>query len=337
MSEVRKAVQQFLERRPDVAAVQLGAHTRLAPSTCRHFLDGDLKWGVQTAEKEFARVLRLAEAGDILPVGAEPVTITEQHADVVKRVKRSHDFYQIETTRRVGQVLTFCAEHAAIGVITGAYGVGKSEALKAWRRGAGKQVENVSVEFDEFMAANVVDFIENLADLFGVEYAPGMHNGGRTFRALCAHLVEHHCLVVFDQCEAVRPRVLQVIRQIHDRTRDAGVGIVILAAPVLMERLQVSKMRDLGALSSRVGIWAQLTGLSRPEMAAIVKQEGILEVDKDAFDLWSRAVAGSMRRLMASVELIQARHSGKRVTVKTIAGVASHLWGMAIPGIEAAA
>ena len=68
-------------------------------------------------------------------------------------------------------------------------------------------------------------------------------------------------------------------------------------------------------------------------MASIIKQEGISEIDDPAFALWYQATAGSMRRLMRSLELLQAKHAGKRITEKTIAGVAAHLWGMNV-GVE---
>jgi hypothetical protein len=107
-----------------------------------------------------------------------------------------------------------------------------------------------------------------------------------------------------------------------------GVGVVILSAPILLARM--SGMADLGALSSRVGIWAPLPGFSKGEMAAIVKQEGITDIEEAAFDMWFKLTGGSMRRLMRAVDLLRAKHSGKRVTEKTIAGVAGHLWGVAI-------
>jgi DNA transposition AAA+ family ATPase len=87
--------------------------------------------------------------------------------------------------------------------------------------------------------------------------------GGRNMRAVCAALEESPRLIVFDQCETVKPRVMQVIRQIWDRTRHAGVGMALIAAPVLMERLTAARMRDLEALRSRVGAWAKLLGVSR--------------------------------------------------------------------------
>jgi hypothetical protein len=37
-----------------------------------------------------------------------------------------------------------------------------------------------------------------------------------------------------------------------------------------------------------------------------------------------------MRRLARSLDLLKAKHSGKRVTEKTVQGVAAHLWGLSI-------
>jgi hypothetical protein len=139
-------------------------------------------------------------------------------------------------------------------------------------------------------------------------------------------------MLIFDQCETVRPRVCQVIRQLWDRTHEAGVGVVILAQQIMLARMTSGKAIDLGALTSRVGVFAPLTGMTRSEMAAIVKQEGFSDMDDSAFDLWYRALGGSMRRLMKSLDLLKAKHAGKRVTEKTITGVAGHLWGMSLEG-----
>ena len=92
------------------------------------------------------------------------------------------------------------------------------------------------------------------------------------------------------------------------------------------------RVADLGALTSRVGIWAPLSGVSRAEMAAIVKQEGIEDIEEAAFDLWWRSTGGSMRRLMRAVDLLKAKHQGKRITEKTIATMAGYLWGLPVRG-----
>ena len=329
--EVRAQVLAFLQRRPDLVAGDLSAHTRLAQSTCRHFMDGvNLVNGQDGVAAEFSRVLRLAEAGDILPAGLTPVEITESHPEHPERLRRAKDFYKIETVACVATTLSYCAENGLIGVVTGDYGIGKTEAVKAWRRSAGKKFPSLVYEFNEFTAKNIVAFVQAIATLLDVPFPVGSNNGQRVFEGVVEALLDAPCLLILDQCETVSPRVMQIVRQIHDRTREAGVGIALLASPVLMERLKGSRIRDLGALSSRVGVWTQLRGISAAEMGAILKAEGITRVDDDAFRLWHRAVGGSMRRLMASVTLIQTKHTGKAITEKTIAGVASSLWGMTV-------
>ena len=333
--EVRGQVLAYLERRPDLTAADLSAHTKLAQSTCRHFMDGrNLITGQDGTAAEFARVLRLAEMGDILPAGASPVAITEAHPEAVARLRKAKDYYQIETVHCVATTLTYCAENALIGVVTGDYGIGKTEAVKAWRRGPGRKLASLVYEFNEFTAKNIVSFVQAIASLLDVPITLGSNNGGRVFEAVVEALIDAPCLLILDQCETVSPRVMQIVRQIHDRTRDAGVGIALLASPVLMERLKGARIRDLGALSSRVGVWTQLRGLSAAEMGSILKAEGISRVDDDAFRMWHRAVGGSMRRLMSSVTLIQSKHAGKAITERTVAGVAASLWGMTL-GVRA--
>lgn len=149
---------------------------------------------------------------------------------------------------------------------------------------------------------------------------------------MCEHLRKSPCLLIFDQCERVSLRILDLIRQIWDRTHDAGVGVVLLSAPILLTRMNQSRIADLGAIRSRVGLWAPLAGLQRAEMAAIVKQEGFTDIEESAFDLWWKATGGSMRRLMRALDLLNAKHANKRISEKTIVGVAGSLWGMSIEG-----
>lgn len=326
VSELRERVQALFMRRPDVNAADLAAHTTLGSSTVKKFVGG-LQAETPRVKSELARVLRLEELGEIL-TPARALTVRERDT-VVRRVAKKHEFYVTETVRCVAQVLNYCHERSAIGVITADYGTGKTEAVAAWRRGDGRRVECVALEFDDYTACNKVTFIQSLAESLGIEYTRrGMQDGAWVFRAVCDWLREHPHLLIFDQAELCRPRVCQVIRQIWDRTRDAGVGVALLAAPVLLVRLK--SMPDLGALQSRVGICAPLAGVTRGEMAAIVKQERIADLEEEAFDVWWRATGGSMRRLMMAIDLIQSKHAGKAVTAKTIAGVAQSLWGMRV-------
>jgi DNA transposition AAA+ family ATPase len=327
---VRVDAQQFLASRPDLSPASLAQYCpTLAESTVRSFIRGNIPGGREVVG-QMRYVMKAARAGDILaPGGEQVVTLAEDASRRVRRVAKQGTFYTTETVRKVGQVLDYCAEQCAIGVITAGYGVGKTEAVKAWRRSR-RNVECTAFEFDEFASTNKVDFVRCLAKSYGIDTNVGSQNGGLVFRELCQKIRENPGLLIFDQCETLRPRVCQIIRQIHDRTYDTGVGVVMLAAPILLARLTAGKMADLGALTSRVGIWAPLSGLTRAEMAAIVKQEGFADVEEAGFDLWFKAVGGSMRRLMRSLDLLKTKHEGKRVTEKTIAQVAGHLWGMTI-------
>lgn len=325
---IRSDARAFLAARPDLSSADLAQYTTLSPTTVQSFIAGTCPGGpiVQT---EFRRVLDQARSGDILQPGGNPaaVTITEDPSRRVRKVKRIGAFYSTATVRKVAEVLDYCAENCAIGVITADFGVGKTEAIREWRRRHNRN-ESAVFEFDEFTAANKVETVRMICEAFGIECRVANQNAGTAFRSLCAYLRENPCLLIFDQCEMLRPRVCQVLRQVWDRTADAGVGMVMLAAPIMLARMLAGKMADMGALTSRVGIWAPLSGITRSEMAAIVRQEGFDQVDENAFDLWFKAIGGSMRRLMRSLDLLKAKHQGKRISEKTICGVAGMLWGM---------
>jgi len=335
-NQLREEVQEYLKTRPDLGPADLAQYTTLAESTVRTWLRGTIPGGFEVIE-EMRRVLDQARAGDILaPGGGEALVLTEDATKRVRKVSRLGNLYATQTVKRIGEVLDYCAEQCAIGLITADFGVGKTFAVQAWRRKNVGKVESTVFEFDEFSSTNKVDFVRVMARQFGIASQVGSQNGGLVFRDLCDYLRRNPCLLIFDQCETLRPRVCQVIRQIWDRTHDAGVGVVMLAAPILLQRLMAGKMVDLGALTSRIGIFAPLAGLTRPEMAAIVKGEGFVEVDEAAFELWNKAVAGSMRRLVRSLDLLRVKHAGKRISEKTIAGVASMLWGMSVTTTEVA-
>jgi hypothetical protein len=327
---VRQEAASFLSARPDLTAADLAQHTTLASVTVRTFVSGTKGRSPEVVDA-IRRVLAQAKAGEILlPGGPQSLAITEDHSERVRRVARHGTFYETQTVKRVAEVLDYCVSNCAIGVITCQFGGGKTEAVKAWRRGRGRNIDCSVLEFDEFSSCDKVDFVRELCRQFSLPTYESNQAGGRMFRSLAEHLNEHPCLLVFDQCETLRPRCAQVIRQLWDHTNGAGVGVCMLAAPILLARLRAGKMIDLGALESRIGIFAALTGITRPEFASLVKQEGFDDVEESAFDLWYKAANGSMRRLMRSLDLLKAKHAGKHISEKTIAGVAGHLWGMAL-------
>ncbi|HEX4311918.1 MAG TPA: hypothetical protein VHZ25_17945 [Acidobacteriaceae bacterium] len=330
---VRQQVIALLDRRPDITPARFAsAMPGLSTAAAHQYIAGTLAPSAFT-DKHFERALREIEAGNVLRVQeSAPVHITDA-TPASRRVRRQRDFYVVETTRRIQQVLTYCAEQCSIGICTADYGVGKTESIRYWRENDGRKLDHLVFEFDDFSSRSVVDFLSCLSDRMGLMQKVTFCSAGPAMRAICAALDEKPMLLIFDQCEMVVPRILQVIRQVWDATRHAGVGIAIFASPMLLERLQKARVRDLGALSSRVGIWAALHGVQKGEAATIVKQEGLTQIEDAAFDLLYRSTGGSMRRLMAVTDLLLTKHSGKVITEKTVAGVAANLWGMQIASV----
>ena len=334
----KERLMSLLERRPEISPAQILSLTTVNKSTFYKWLEGKPHVSGASFDAEMEELLNRIDSDDILALSDHAITVTEDAPAARKRVRRQRDFYVTSTAEKISQVLTYCADQAAIGVITGDYGVGKTESLRFWMRKKGREIDHFYFEFDEFSARNIVTFIDALADRLGLETGKrGSSNAGRTFRAICEQLNRTAQLVILDQCEACAPRVLQIIRQIWDSCRESGCGVVLLASPLLMAKLQRSQMKDIGALTSRVGVWAQLRGVSREEAMNIVRQEGLQQIADDAFDLLWKATGGSMRRLMAVTDLLVSKHGNKAITAQTIAGVAGHLWGLTIGGgIEAA-
>ncbi len=331
---LRSEVRELMRQRPDLTFPVLAAHTTYSTSAWRVWIAGHTP-GSREFLDAVARVLGAWRAGEIAAGAAsasEAVELAETH-ERPRRLRRRGEqtVYITDAIRRVDRVCDYCAEHATIGVITAIFGGGKSFAVDHWRRNH-PDVDVLHIELDDFRTSNRVEFIRVLARALGLRAGGG---AAAMFDAVVAELREHPQLLIIDQAEAVSPRVFQLIRQIWDRTHEDGAGVVILAAPVLRTRMLASRGQELGAITSRVGIWAPLAGVLREECASILKAEGIGKVDDDAFDLLARAVDGSMRRLMGVIGLLKSdgfAGDGKRVSEKTVCQVATHLWGLAIGG-----
>ena len=323
--QLRGELREFMARRPDLDPIDLVQYSSLGECAGRAFLRGTLPGGKQVIS-ELQNVLEMARAGDILRAGrGKTIAMPERGGEAARPVSRRHNVYETAMVRQVGEMLDHCCEHAALGCLTAPFGSGKTAAVKIWMSRNGRDKNALVFEFDDFSASNRVDLVEQLARMLGLDGKTGSQQAGRVFRAVCAELRSHPRFLILDQVETVRPRVLQVVRQLFDRTE---VGVVLLAAPVLLARMRASKMADFAALESRIGVWCALNGMTKFEMASILKSEGLCNIDEAAFLLFWRAVGGSIRRLMQAVELLRTKHTGKRVTEQTVAGLAGNLWGL---------
>lgn len=326
-TDLRKRVEALKERIPGFNWEALRAHTSLGSSNIRNWWVG-VNQETDAFRRELEPVVRRLERGEIT-LATVPGIALDDVVDVPepRRVKKQGRHYDITVTRRIHAVLDYCWTESALGVVTVEYGGGKTHAVRSWRA-AHPKVNAVVLEFREFLTGNKCWFIQKLADVLDVRAGRGgTTGGGRLFDAVVDHLREKPTLLIFDQCEAIRVPVAQVIRQLWDATRDDGTGIVLLGAHRLYERLRASRAQDLGALTSRVCPWAVLAGVTRGEMEQILKHEGISNVAPKAMEMLWLMVNGSMRMLMHMVDLIQAKHKSGAVTEVVVAEMAAFLCG----------
>ncbi len=302
----------------------------LGYSTVGRFLAGDLKEsaGIRRELTLFLDQVRRGEIRSSRQNKVTPINARTPGRRPPKHPERRRRTFETTTMKRVWSTIDLAAENSSLALITADFGAGKTHAAQAWR--SKSDLNSIYFEFDDFSAASKIEFIDALASQLGIGGAVNMHSASRIFREVVSSLREEPAVLIFDQCEMVRFRVLQLIRQLWDRTNQSGVAVVLLSAPQLLRRLERGRSTDLGALRSRIGVWVHLRGVERDEMAAIIKSEG-LTVNDAAFELWYRAVGGSMRWLMESIDLLVARHKGKSIGERTIAGVCGRLMGIKIP------
>jgi hypothetical protein len=323
---LRQRIAELLAQRPDLSQRALAAAmANIAPKT---FLCWLHRTNADTEETltEVERVIGCIERGELLRPGGDALTEAD-YAAKPRRVRSAErgvrNYYELATPRAIWDVLDYALEHESIGLVIANYGVGKTEAVARWM--AKHRDEAVSIEVISLMGGHRVEFLRAIAE------ASALPNSGSAlalFKRIVAELRATPRLIVLDQAESLTPRVFAVVRELWDAVRLAGSNFAVLAAPDLWLRMHGSRSQQLGAIRSRTWPTAVLSGFTREEMAYVVRQEGISEVDDEAFTLWHKAAGGSMRTLLASIDLIRTKHAGRKVTEKTIAGVAGFLWGM---------
>ena len=308
--ELRTRITALLERRPDLSLAKIAHLTTLGESTVRNWHSCQKAYGPTT----LAAIKRAVDQ-------------IESTTPDTAAIRSRHYYAGLTTAQHIAAILDFCWAKSSIGVITGEYGIGKTEAVRAWRRDHA-HIATTSLEFKQFSGSSMLSFLDVLARRLNAG-TPAARGGEPLMQSIIDHLNRQPQLLICDQCEGVQPKVFQLIRQIWDDCK--GVGIVLLGSPLLKERLDKARMADIGALTSRVGIWQPIAGVTREEAYDILQLEGVTNIEADAFDLLWRATGGSMRRLLSASDLLAEKYTGKTVTTRTIDGVAASLWGMPLP------
>lgn len=300
----------------------LNGHSRFADTTLRNWLYGNQPETPEIAAEVRAALARVRSGLAVIP--HDGVSIDAIRAPRKAKVQRSGETYVIDFLRDILAVLDYCWEHSTLGCVIAAFGTGKTYAVEYWRA-RHRDVPCAVIELHEFITKNRTEMVRAIAEALNLAPAG---TGSKIFDQVVEELRRSPRLLIIDQAEGIRVPVAQLLRQIHDRTRDDGTGMVILGANPLFTRLQNSRNQELGALTSRIEPWAVMRGVTAEEVAGIVKKEGIADIDAAAMHELVQKVNGSMRLLSSYLRLLKSEHAGRPVRKGTIEGFAKRLCGI---------
>jgi len=331
---------ELLQKRPGFNLANLASHTNLAHSTLRNLMTAT---GGQretpNVVRELTPVLDRLERGEIFligPAGNNAIAI-QQEEPRPARVKKIGKHYSTDLYREVLSTLDYCWDNASLGCFAAPSQTGKSHGVRAWKQ-AHPKTDVTVIEFQEFSIGNKCDFMQRLGNALLGPNSPrgGTISAGKTFDAVVDHLRAEPGLLIFDQCEAVRVSVFQVIRQLWDAVESAGTGMCLFGTPLLWSKLQRSKAQALETLTRRICPWRVRGGISLGEMEQIVAHEGITDIDQPAMKkLWELIdgpyQGGCTGLLMHAVQLLKAKaEKGKTIGESTITKMAAFLAGIRI-------
>ncbi|PJG83793.1 AAA family ATPase [Caviibacterium pharyngocola] len=218
---------------------------------------------------------------------------TDEVDEAVKRLIGRQKDKVVERKFNTEFVPTFAAEscldaiHIAhvegdIAVITGAAGLGKTQALKRYVE---CNPETIFIEVEPSCNAKVL--LKTLCQQLGVNDTGLNHD---LFTRIVGKLSDER-LIIVDEAELLSTKCLEYLRRIHDL---AKCGVVLAGMPRLLINLK-GKYGELAQLYSRVGIALDLGNALSAEDVALLAEKGLGTAEFN--ELLFKVCKGNARRL----------------------------------------
>lgn len=234
------------------------------------------KYEGNTAEMEVKLRLFLEETEDeaLQRLGIAPDTAAAQGISVVKSANGNQTLHRVENYesydfQSIIGICHSCQQEAALGLVVGKSGFGKTHALKYYT----KMKRVAYVECDDTMATK--DLVEDIEKAIGIPTTYGtIHkrlNGIREF-----FKVNKGYLLIIDEADKLiskyTQKKMEVIRAIFDQ---ADVGMIIAGEP----RLESEIKGYLNRCANRIDLYWKLTGLTEKEVRDYLSG---FDIDEDA-------------------------------------------------------
>lgn len=208
--------------------------------------------------------------------------LIKRYKDKVVERQFNTAFVPTLAAKRCLDVVRFAHVEGDINVITGAAGLGKTQALKHYIR---KNPDVVMIEVEPSCSPKVL--LKAICNELGLSDIGLNHD-------LFARITDKLCLgrlLIVDEAELLSTKSLEYLRRLHDLT---GVGVVLAGMPRLIVNLK-GKFGELAQLYSRVGLACDLGNSLTKDDIALLAEQG-LGTSKHNDELF-RVSNGNARRL----------------------------------------
>lgn len=208
--------------------------------------------------------------------------LLQREKDKVVERRFNGEFVNTYAAERCLDAIYIAHAESDIAVITGAAGLGKTQALKHYVE---RNPETIFVEVEPSYSPKVL--LKNLCQQLGLNENGLNHE---LFTRITEKLGENR-LIIVDEAELLSTKSLEYLRRIHDLTK---CGVVLAGMPRLIVNLK-GKYGELAQLYSRAGVHCDLQNALDKEDIALLAQQGL---GTDEFnDLLYKVSKGNARRL----------------------------------------
>ncbi|WP_427340866.1 AAA family ATPase [Caloranaerobacter sp. DY30410] len=220
------------------------------------------------------------------------------NSPVVKQVAFTGTFDFIRT-RDAENIIGLCMATESIngiGVVIGNAGTGKTRALKEYAKNNPKAVY---IRADCLMSAK--GLLKEIGRQIGAEIE------GTDIRDMMYSIVDNLSInpktIIIDEVEQLMPansiRKIEIIRTIHDLTKEYGNSLIMAGPPIVEHKLKKRSIKEnYGQIDSRIDYLYKTQGLSKDEIMNILDGFNITESAKqDITNLVLRTTKGGIRWL----------------------------------------
>ncbi len=207
------------------------------------------------------------------------------------------------TAERIIDTLSYGHIAGDIVVVYGGAGVGKTEAIRAYRR----RSPNVWVSTATPADGSVVPALENVAEALGIPLASG---AARMHRAIVKKMTGTYGLLIIDEAQNLDTKALDQMRSIHDAT---GCGLALVGNEQVFSTMTGgNRAAYLDRLYSRVGQRLRLGKATQEDTDAVIDAWGIKVKDCRKKLQEIATTPGGLRSLSKTIRLASMYAAGDK-------------------------